>query len=111
MSGWLNADDLLLKIKAKKVIDIPNHYFRSEKIFVKAPTDRLLKKGKPHTFIIESIELNNVFLVDDDEKWILFNKTSAGWNYTLNTKSPGTIEVVVKMLDGTLLVLFEYEIE
>ena len=111
LSGWLNADDLLLKIKAKKVIDIPNHYFRSEKIFVKAPTDRLLKKGKPHTFIIESIELNNVFLVDDDEKWILFNKTSAGWNYTLNTKSPGTIEVVVKMLDGTLLVLFEYEIE
>lgn len=111
LSGWLNADDLLLKIKAKKVIDIPNHYFLSEKIFVKAPTDRLLKKGKPHTFIIESIELNNVFLVDDDEKWILFNKTSAGWNYTLNTKSPGTIKVVGKMLDGTLLLLFEYEIE
>ena len=110
-SGWLNADELLLKIKEKKVLDIPNHYSLSENTLIKAPTERLLKKGKPHAFMIESIELDNVFLVVDEEEWIQFNKTSAGWNYTLNTKSPGTIEVVVKMLDGTLLVLFEYEIE
>ena len=110
-SGWLNADELLLKIKEKKVLDIPNHYSLSENILIKAPTERLLKKGKPHAFMIESIELENVFLVVDEEEWIQFNKTSAGWNYTLNTKTPGTIEVVAKMLDGTLLILFEYEIE
>ena len=110
-SGWLNADELLLKIKEKKVLDIPNHYSLSENILIKAPTERLLKKGKPHAFMIESIELDNVFLVIDEEEWIQFNKTSAGWNYTLNTKTPGTIEVVAKMLDGTLLILFEYEIE
>ena len=110
-SGWLNADELLLKIKEKKVLDIPNHYSLSENILIKAPTERLLKKGKPHAFMIESIELENVFLVVDEEEWIPFNKTSAGWNYTLNTKTPGTIEVVAKMLDGTLLILFEYEIE
>ena len=110
-SGWLNADELLLKIKEKKVLDIPNHYSLSENILIKAPTERLLKKGKPHAFMIESIELDNVFLVVDEEEWIQFNKTSAGWNYTLNTKTPGTIEVVAKMLDGTLLILFEYEIE
>ena len=110
-SGWLNADELLLKIKEKKVLDIPNHYSLSENVFVKAPTERLLKKGKPHTFTIESIELDNVFLVVDEEEWIPFNKTSEGWHYTLNTKTPETIEVVVKMLDGTLLILFEYEIE
>ena len=110
-SGWLNADELLLKIKEKKVLDIPNHYSLSENILIKAPTERLLKKGKPHAFMIESIELDNVFLVIDEEEWIQFNKTSAGWNYTLNTKTPGIIEVVAKMLDGTLLILFEYEIE
>ncbi len=110
-SGWLNADELLLKIKEKKVLDIPNHYSLSENTLIKAPTERLLKKGKPHAFMIESIELDNVFLVVDEEEWIQFNKTSAGWNYTLNTKTPGTIEVVAKMLDGTLLILFEYEIE
>ena len=110
-SGWLNADELLLKIKEKKVLDIPNHYSLSENILIKAPTERLLKKGKPHAFMIESIELDNVFLVIDEEEWIQFNKTSAGWNYTLNTKTPGTIDVVVKMLDGTLLTFFEYEIE
>ena len=54
-SGWLNADELLLKIKAKKVLDIPNHYSLSENILIKAPTERLLKKGKPHAFMIESI--------------------------------------------------------
>jgi hypothetical protein len=110
-SGWLNADELLLKIKEKKVLDIPNHYSLSENTLIKAPTERLLKKGKPHAFTIESSELENVFLVVDEEEWIQFNKTSAGWNYTLNTKTPGTIEVVAKMLDGKLLILFEYEIE
>jgi hypothetical protein len=110
-SGWLNADELLMKIKAKKVIDIPNHYFLSEKIFVKAPTDRLLKKGKPQTFNIESIELKKVFLVVDDEEWIPFNKISAGWNYTLNTKTPSTIEVVVQLLDDSFLTFLKYEIE
>mgnify|MGYP007014902321 CR=1 FL=1 len=110
-SGWLNADELSLKIKEKKVLDIPNHYSLSENILIKAPIERLLKKGKPHTFSLESNELDNVFLVVDEEEWIPFNKTSTGWNYTLNTKTPGTFEVVAKMLDGKLLILFEYEIE
>lgn len=110
-SGWLVADELLLKIKEKKVLDIPNHYSFSENILIKAPTERLLKKGKQHAFMIESNELDKVFLVVDEEEWITFNKTSEGWNYTLNTKTSGTIEVVVQMLDGTLLTLFEYEIE
>jgi hypothetical protein len=110
-SGWLNADELLLKIKEKKVLDIPNHYSLSENILIKAPIERLLKKGKPHAFSLESNELDNVFLVVDEEEWIQFNKTSRGWNYTLNTKTPGTFEVVAKMLDGKLLILFEYEIE
>ena len=110
-SGWLNADELLLKIKEKKVLDIPNYYPITENIFVKAPTERLLKKGKPHAFTIESIELKKVFLIVDEEEWIPFNKISAGWNYTLNTKTPSTIEVVVQLLDDSFLTLLEYEIE
>jgi hypothetical protein len=78
---------------------------------VKAPTERILKKGKPHIFTIESGEFKNVFLVVDDEDWIQFNSTSTGWNYTLNTKTPGTIVVIVQLLDGTALRLLEYEIE
>ena len=85
--------------------------YKIENILIKAPIERLLKKGKPHAFTVESNELDNVFLVVDEEEWIQFNKTSTGWNYTLNTKTPGTFEVVAKMLDGTLLILFEYEIE
>ena len=42
---------------------------------------------------------------------IQFNTTSTGWNYTLNTKSSGTIVVIVQLLDGTALRLLEYEIE
>ena len=110
-SGWLNADELLLKIKEKKILDIPNYYPITENILVKAPTERLLKKGKPHTFTVESAEFKNVFLVVDDEDWIQFNTTSTGWNYTLNTKSSGTIVVIVQLLDGTALRLLEYEIE
>ena len=110
-SGWLNADELLLKIKEKKILDIPNYYPITENILVKAPTERLLKKGKPHTFTIESIELKKVFLIVDEEEWIPFNKISAGWNYTLNTKTPSTIEVVVQLLDDSFLTLLEYEIE
>jgi hypothetical protein len=111
-SGWLNADELLLKIKEnKKMLDIPNYYPITENILVKAPTERILKKGKPHIFTIESAEFKNVFLVVDDEDWIQFNSTSTGWNYTLNTKTPGTIAVIVQLLDGTALRLLEYEID
>jgi hypothetical protein len=110
-SGWLNVDELLLKIKEKKILDIPNYYPITENILVKAPTESILKKGKPHIFTIESGEFKNVYLVVDDEDWIQFNTTSTGWNYTLNTKSSGTIVVVVQLLDGTALTLLEYEIE
>jgi hypothetical protein len=110
-SGWLNADELLLKIKEKKILDIPNYYPITDNILVNAPTERILKKGKPHMFTIESGEFKNVFLVVDDEDWIQFNTTSTGWNYTLNTKSSGTIVVIVQLLDGTSLTLLEYEIE
>ncbi len=110
-SGWLNADELLLKIKEKKILDIPKYYSLSENILVKAPTERLLKKGKPNVFTVESAEYKNVFLVVDDEDWIPFNTTSTGWNYTLNTKNLGIFEVVVQLLDGTSFTLLEYEIE
>jgi transglutaminase/protease-like cytokinesis protein 3 len=110
-SGWLNADELLLKIKGKKVLDIPIFYDLAEDISLSAPTERLLKKSKDYFFNTKSKEFIAVFLVVDDEEWTPFIQSNSGWNYTLSAEKSGDYHVTAQISDGTYLTLLEYEIE
>lgn len=60
-----------------------------------APKDRILKKGKPNEFIIESKEIDKVYVLINEEEFIFFDQKGSKFQYVLNTKNPGEYVIAV----------------
>ena len=111
-SGWLNPQEILVKQTENKKIDIPEFYNPSNDLKLTAPKERILKKGKPNEFIIESNQIEKVYLLVNEEENILFNKNGNRFDYVLNSKLPGEYAIAVKMIGETYpLLMLQYVIE
>lgn len=101
----------LSKFHEKKKIDLPNFVSPLSKLKLSAPKDRVLKKGKPHDFILESNEIKNVFIYVNEDEVIPFVADGQKFKYTLNSKSIGTYQLVVSVQNEQLYTILEYVIE
>ncbi len=110
-TGWISSDELLLKMKDKKRIDLPDLTSPLEKLKLTAPVERVLKRGKSNEFIVESTEVRKVFLYVNEEDAIPFTIDGTKFKYTLNTKTPGTYQVVISNQNDQLYTILEYVIE
>ncbi|MBM3185669.1 MAG: hypothetical protein FJZ67_05155 [Bacteroidetes bacterium] len=110
-SRWLNPQEILLKQKENKKIDIPEFYSPLNDLKLTAPKERILKKGKPNEFILESDEIKNVFIYFNEEEIIPFVADGKKFKYTLNSKSTGTYQLVVSVQNEQLFTILEYVIE
>jgi hypothetical protein len=94
-SGWLNPEEILTKQRENKKIDLPEFYSSLNDLKLSAPKDRILKKGKPNEFIIESKEIDKVYVWINEEEFIFFDQTGSKFQYVLNTKNPGEYVIAV----------------
>ncbi|MFY7669110.1 MAG: transglutaminase domain-containing protein [Crocinitomicaceae bacterium] len=94
-SGWLNPEEILTKQKENKKIDLPEFFSSLNDLKLSAPKDRILKKGKPNEFIIESKEIDKVYVWINEEEFIFFEQKGSKFQYVLNTKNPGEYLIAV----------------
>ncbi len=94
-SGWLNPEEILTKQKENKKIDLPEFFSSLNDLKLSAPKDRILKKGKPNEFIIESKEIDKVYVLINEEEFIFFDQKGSKFQYVLNTKNPGEYVIAV----------------
>jgi hypothetical protein len=94
-SGWLNPEEILTKQKGNKKIDLPEFFSSLNDLKLSAPKDRILKKGKPNEFIIESKEIDKVYVLINEEEFIFFDQKGSKFQYVLNTKNPGEYVIAV----------------
>ena len=94
-SGWLNPEEILTKQKENKKIDLPEFFSSLNDLKLTAPKDRILKKGKPNEFIIESKEIDKVYVWINEEEFIFFEQKGSKFQYVLNTKNPGEYVIAV----------------
>ena len=94
-SGWLNPEEILTKQKENKKIDLPEFFSSLNDLKLSAPKDRILKKGKPNEFIIESKEIDKVYVLINEEEFIFFEQKGSKFQYVLNTKNPGEYVIAV----------------
>jgi hypothetical protein len=94
-SGWLNPEEILTKQKENKKIDLPEFFSSLNDLKLSAPKDRILKKGKPNDFIIESKEIDKVYVLINEEEFIFFDQKGSKFQYVLNTKNPGEYVIAV----------------
>ncbi len=94
-SGWLNPEEILTKQKENKKIDLPEFFSTLNDLKLSAPKDRILKKGKPNQFIIESKEIDKVYVLINEEEFIFFDQKGSKFQYVLNTKNPGEYVIAV----------------
>ena len=94
-SGWLNPEEILTKQKENKKIDLPEFFSSLNDLKLSAPKDRILKKGKPNEFIIESKEIDKVYVWINEEEFIFFDQKGSKFQYVLNTKNPGEYVIAV----------------
>ena len=94
-SGWLNPEEILTKQKENKKIDLPEFFSSLNDLKLSAPKDRILKKGKPNEFIIESKEIDKVYVWINEEEFIFFEQKGSKFQYVLNTKNPGEYVIAV----------------
>ena len=94
-SGWLNPEEILTKQKENKKIDLPEFFSSLNDLKLSAPKDRILKKGKPNEFIIESKEIDKVYVWINEEELIFFEQKGSKFQYVLNTKNPGEYVIAV----------------
>jgi hypothetical protein len=94
-SGWLNPEEILTKQRENKKIDLPEFYSSLNDLKLSAPKDRILKKGKPNEFIIESKEIDKVYVWINEEEFIFFDQKGSKFQYVLNTKNPGEYVIAV----------------
>lgn len=111
-SGWQNPQEILFKQKENKKIDIPEFYSPINDLKLTAPKERILKKGKPNEFIIESNHIDQVYLLVNEDEHILFNKNGNRFDYVLNSKLPGEYAIAVTTIGETYpLLMLQYVIE
>jgi hypothetical protein len=94
-SGWLNPEEILTKQRENKKIDLPEFFSSLNDLKLSAPKERILKKGKPNEFTIESNEIDKVYVWINEEEFIFFDQTGSKFQYVLNTKNPGEYVIAV----------------
>ena len=109
-SGWQNPQEILLKLKENKKIDIPEFYSPLNDLKLTAPKERILKKGKPNEFIIESSQIEQVYVWVNEDEYFFFNQNENRFEYVLNSKLPGEYVIAVTK-SGETYPLLQYVIE
>ena len=94
-SGWLNPEEILTKQRENKKIDLPEFFSSLNDLKLSAPKERILKKGKPNEFTIESNEIDKVYVWINEEEFIFFEQKGSKFQYVLNTKNPGEYVIAV----------------
>lgn len=94
-SGWLNPEEILTKQRENKKIDLPEFFSSLNDLKLSAPKERILKKGKPNEFTIESNEIDKVYVWINEEEFIFFEQKGSKFQYVLNTKNPGEYLIAV----------------
>jgi hypothetical protein len=110
-SGWISPDEILLKAKEKKKIDLPEYTSPLTQLKLTAPKDRILKKGKPHEFILESDEILKAFFYVNENEIVPFHVEGGKFKCTLNSKIIGVYDLVIALQNGQNYVLLQYELE
>lgn len=109
-SGWQNPQEILLKQKENKKIDLPEFYSPINDLKLTAPKERILKKGKPNEFIIESSQIEQVYVWVNENEYFFFNQNGNRFEYVLNSKLPGEYVIAVNK-SGETYPLLQYVME
>jgi hypothetical protein len=110
-TGWITPEEILVKMNEKKKLDLPNIYSEFFDLKLRAPKERILKKGKPHEFSLKSKDVQKVFIYVNEEEIIPFIFEGESFKYTLNTKTTGSYNVVIMDHNNDLYTIFEYTVE
>ena len=99
--GWLTAEELLIQVKTKKPINLPEVLSVDVSFkLVQAPKTKFLKLKEKVSFEITASQAQEFFLINELDEYFPFEKNETGYFIHFSPYESGEIYVAVAQADG-----------